>query len=303
VKIPGWLRWQITLRWLLVLLTAGCLALGFVVDRVHRHERALAAIEGVEGSYAVFDFGLDADGFQNEPEPPAQPPAWLLAAPLWLQRGLDPAVSAYYSTLAGAHFERAPTEAAWQALEALPRVRVLGLSGDWVDDQTLQRVLKLRGLQSLQIGSRNVTGAGLERLAEQPQLREVALDCPQVRSESLSFLAGLPRLKRLRIHQPPLPLAVMKQLASCPELEQLHLNGPHLTAETAAVLPSLRRLRMLHLQESPPAEIYELLHEARRKLPDLCLSSSHQTPTGGYATSLPSINTQQAGAIPRRGQW
>jgi hypothetical protein len=294
MAIPTWLRWRISLRCLFVLITAACLPLGWVVNRAHPYERVAATLEGMDGVTPIFDDMLDADGCWTEEEPADQSLTWLEYVPEWLGVWLEPLVIYRCLAVVGADFEQQPREAAWQSLESLPRVRSLSLSGDWVNDETLHRVLTFRGLQSLMVSSKNVTEAGLNKLAALAELRQVGLQCPQVRSESLSFLARLPRLKHLYVHGPPLLPSVLEQLVGRQQLEVLRASGPELTVETAAILPLFPRLRQVWLQESPLEETHAQLCHARQKLPDLSLFIYR--PSLGDCIHLPSLNERkQAG--------
>jgi hypothetical protein len=76
-------------------------------------------------------------------------------------------------TLLG-HDKGTATRAGIESLQRAKRLRTLNLGGDWVRDDTMRGVATLTQLQSLDLGSPNVTAAGFAEIKHLTELRTVA---------------------------------------------------------------------------------------------------------------------------------
>ena len=216
-RLSKWLRFS--LRSMLIAFTIAAVWLGMTISRARRQERAVSRLERC-GGYVAYDRPKSAE-----------PHAW----ERW--RGM----------ISKHHFE-SPIQVTldvprrcsdWlAAINALPTVRTLLLSGGSVTDQTLAD-LRLTQIDALHLTASRVTDRGLAQLARFKRLRWLGLSESQITGDGCALLE---------------PLS---------ELEELDLYGTKITDDAVPHLKKLTRLRRLMIPRTGITDRgLEELHDA-----------------------------------------
>jgi Leucine-rich repeat (LRR) protein len=133
----------------------------------------------------------------------------------------EPGKPAYRVTLGG---EKA-ADAELVALEALPRLRVLNLTGAHITDAGLAHLQRLTKLQKLYLADTPITDAGLARLEDLARLQLLDLAKTKITDAGLEHLADLPRLQILDLSHTAVTGAGLEHLKKLDTLKQLSLLG------------------------------------------------------------------------------
>jgi hypothetical protein len=166
-------RPQFSIRLLLVLVTALCIALGVWGMRAERQRRAVKAIEAAGGAVEYDSPGSET--FLRQ----------------WLPED-------YFDDVEVVVLSRTqPTDDVWAHLERLPTVRQLFLDDPGITDDELVHLRGLTLLQYLDLSTTYVTDAGVARLQGLTRLQVLLLNKTQVTDAGLVHLQGLTALDEL----------------------------------------------------------------------------------------------------------
>jgi hypothetical protein len=149
-------------------------------------------------------------------------------------------------------------------LAAIPHLRWLYLSGDWITDDCLPQLRRLAPLRFLGLATPNVGDQGIQEIAGLSHLELLTLrglkvtddglaplarlselssleitECPHVHGARLRDLAAMPKLTEVFLEDNALDEKELSQLRGCAALYRLVISDGHLTD---AALPSLRGL-------------------------------------------------------------
>lgn len=192
-------RWmQISVRTLLLVVFALCVALGVMTNRARR-QQALVKDLIRRGGKVVYVHEVDSAG---KPIPDAT-----LPGPDWLR------------TLVGDH----------------PYLRLQSVASGQLSDDDLKRLAEFDTLQILQYGEQ-ITDAGLAHLAGMPNLKVIDGDSPKITDRGLRNLAGLTKLELLSLENAQVSDEGLKSLEALPSLKYLNLGWTQATADGVARL-------------------------------------------------------------------
>ena len=133
-------------------------------------------------------------------------------------------------------------------LGGLKSFRRLELGSTELTDAGLVHLENLQSLEEFYGGGNKLTGSGFSHLARLPALREVGFGSQQMGDAAVAHLAECSSLKRLTLNCPKITDAGIAQLAKAKSLEALKLHYVPLTDAGLAHLSSLKTLRELELQ-------------------------------------------------------
>lgn len=117
-----------------------------------------------------------------------------------------------------------------------------------LDDDDLEVLLELPGLEEIWIDCAQITDAGVARLARLPRLREVHLvQCDRLTGESVHSI-GRPQLQHLDVARcSGISDAGVEGLSRCPNLKVLVLDNTKITSAVLPVIANCRQLTELSL--------------------------------------------------------
>lgn len=131
-------------------------------------------------------------------------------------------------------------------LADLPEVRKVELSGDWVTDDVVEHLAKVRGLQGVSLWSTKVSPQGFARLAKLRGLKSLDLAGDNLNDETFEHLHELPHLEQLNVQEFALTPAGLAHLGKIASLESLSIfNVPGVDASSLQHLASLGKLDQL----------------------------------------------------------
>ena len=267
-------RWaQLSLRTMLVLVTALCIALAAWVVPAERQRRAVAAIEAAGGWVGYTD---NRDPFAAEYD---NPPETFLQS--WLPRDyFDDVFHVDLSdTLTAGHditeaerrhrqlvrylsvFKHVEAldlshcrirDSGLLQLQGMKRLRVLNLSDTPITDLGLSHLRELTALEQLNMGRTRITDAGLAHLQALTGLQALLLYENAVTDAGLMHLPVLKALEELDLALTQVTDAGLSQLRFLPRLRNLDLA---LTSVTDAGLTHLRGLANLSVLRLDGAEV------------------------------------------------
>lgn len=186
--------WQISLRTLLLSITAICILLALVLGRARDQQKAVRAIEKVYGR-VYYDYHLMENGQIED-----RPATWV---PQWLSRGL--------------------------AKHVVHPVVYVDLDSELVTDATLAEVAKLRHLKILHIANTSITNDGLRVLQALPELRVVTLNTEGITDEAMEHLATCQSLEEVLVENAVITDSGLMQLTRARRLKRLSLLGSKIT--------------------------------------------------------------------------
>ena len=141
------------------------------------------------------------------------------------------------------------TPASLDALLSLAELQSLDLEATVFDDGMAHQVARSGTLRSLDIGATRITRSGLEALSTMKQLRSLDLWATSLREDDLSVLRSMPQLEYLSlggVHAAPSLDApfLLSLLGSLPSLNRVWLDGVDISEAQLAILresiPSVR---------------------------------------------------------------
>jgi hypothetical protein len=137
-----------------------------------------------------------------------------------------------------------PITAGLTHLRWMTDLRVLSLSGPFIDDGALAKLPCLPKLERLTLLSTQKTGDGIATLGRFPALRELFLNGSNSSDVALARLTAVPTLQYLYLGGPEVTDAALAHLAALKDLRALDLDETNVTtvglARLKAVLPGLK---------------------------------------------------------------
>ena len=190
-----------------------------------------------------------------------------------------------------------------QALERLPGLKALDLTGARISDDALRHVAGLDRLESLVLVGTHVGDEGMRHLAAITSLRYLDLTGTEVGDAGLAHLAGLKNLQTLRLAGTLITDGGMSYLRGFADLRILDLYGTGITGKGVLQLGGLRRIRELDLfgwshsstyedQNIQPSRYDALLELGRRgSLPDLERFSAMESDNAAGLGNFPALRS------------
>lgn len=161
---------------------------GWQTHRARTQRRAIAAIQAAGGT-VMFN--------HHEQGPRSWSSAGKPRGPAWLRKAIGPE---YFDRAVYVGLFRTPADDSWiDAVNQLGTVKTLLLSGDNVDDATLERLAPSTALLELHLTGSRVTDQGLGQLAKFPHLRWLVLNNTKVSDAGLKTLVSLDELEELNL--------------------------------------------------------------------------------------------------------
>lgn len=139
--------------------------------------------------------------------------------------------------------------------EHLPKLQLLALTGEGVDDASLAKLQGMKELQTLRLSSTRVDGRGFVYLAELPNLRELLLQRAKVTDEGLQNIVLLKQLRSLSLNSTQITNEGLKPVGGVRSLERLSVMNCNVTNDCLIhfrSLPNLRELRGLDIPAQFP---------------------------------------------------
>ena len=143
-------------------------------------------------------------------------------------------------------------------LREMKNLRSLNLQGTSAGDEAVAAFSSIPRLQTLRIGSPNLTDTGFASLAKLFSLESLYIETSSATDEGVKYLGRINRLKRLDIGVPAMTGSGLGPIARLPELNDLRLRSPALTNvvfEQFARAKSLRKIRLVERGWQPPAAL------------------------------------------------
>jgi Leucine Rich repeat len=100
-------------------------------------------------------------------------------------------------------------------------------------------------LEKLDLEGCNITGSGLEAIADAPRLKKISLDGSPVTDDALKHLSGLKELNHLNLGSTPLTGTGLAYLRALPKLRKISINASTLTPQGGQALALLTGLEEL----------------------------------------------------------
>jgi internalin A len=251
---------RFSLRTFLIGVTLFCIALAWQLHRAKEQREAAAAIRAA-GGWVHYDYQFtDLKSLNEDPNARPWEPAWLLRLV-----GIDffhdvVSVNLVYNGDGPERQDNSnrPTNIA-PHLAHFPRLRILLMSGPWIDDAGMQQVGNLRSLETLyQWDGQHITDAGVAHLRGMPRLRYIHLGSSQVGDNGIAALATLPSLEGLVMQRNRITDAGLAHLAGHPKLKELwigNIMAPSPISDAGVVhlakIPNLEQLDLQHTQVTP----------------------------------------------------
>ncbi len=271
------LRFSLRALMVIVLILGG--VLGYWVARSREQKAAVAAIERAGGTVA-YDWEWHG-GFHIRGQ---QPPRWKR----WPIQLLGPD---YFATV--------------------KQVTLVGGKPERVNDELMDQVGRLRGLESLTINScRGVTDAGMVSISRLGQLTALDVGFTSITAASLKHVADLRRLKRLDLQSTSATDADLAHLSGLTSLEgpQIFGKSPGITDAGLAHLRPLVNLNMISFNATriTSAGLVHMRDMTRLNflnLPDSQIADLHPIAhlTGIKSVTLPGASIDDAGLAPIAG--
>jgi beta-lactamase regulating signal transducer with metallopeptidase domain/peroxiredoxin/Leucine-rich repeat (LRR) protein len=135
-------------------------------------------------------------------------------------------------------------------LKRLKSLRWLELGSTQLTDAGLAHLRELRGLEKLCFNSHKMSGPGLAHLADLPRLQDLRFGSASMDDKALEALSGFTSLKHLTPNCPKITDAGLPHLATLKALEGLDLRWLPITDAGLPHLSGLESLRDLDLQDT-----------------------------------------------------
>jgi hypothetical protein len=204
------LRWyQYSLRSLFVLTVLVAIGGSWFAWKKQQKERERAAVKAIVGGLVRYDYQFDVSCMLI---PNAKPPG-----PVWLRRWLgdDFFADVVYVVMNGELI----TDAEFQHVEDLPRLRIVTCLTSQVTDAGLEHLKDLKQLEALHLNRSGVTDAGLEHLKGLSKLKILDLSGAKVTDAGLEHLTGLTQLTKLYLNRTITDEGVKKLQQALPNCE------------------------------------------------------------------------------------
>lgn len=253
-RIRRWFRFSLATMFLV--LTIGCIALGWIVNRAHNQRQIVARIRAAEGSvwYQSEEYvrGPNFERIYHKP-----------AGPKWLHDVLgidyfdyvttihtgnlmltdrDLAQMSAFSKLRMLRIEDSPiTSGGVRHLARLKQLEDISLHHTRVDDEGLRYLAKCP-LYRLDLSQTKITGAGLVHFRNHPTLTELDLARTGLDDEGITHLVTVPNIDRMFLGHTHITDSCVEELAKYPSLIRLDVRETDISPE------GIERLKMLRPQ-------------------------------------------------------
>jgi hypothetical protein len=159
--------------------------------------------------------------------------------PEWLRRRLG---SEYFDRPVSVTLFGAPPHEQWvQAVNRLPSIRYLLLSGKNANDGTLKLLKHSSNLIELHLTSTTVNDEGLKELVKFPELRWLVLNDTKISDAGVAHLSALGQLEELNLRGTRVTDASVAAICGIRNLQKVDLRGTHVSADGAQEIQ--RRLK------------------------------------------------------------
>jgi hypothetical protein len=253
-------RWfRFSLRAMLILTTVLCIWLGRWIDGARKQERAVRAIEAVDGTI-VYDYQFDADGGSWGNDRERLGPKWLrqLIGPHFFETVIDVRLVQRGLTARDKRFaDIAPH------LADLSRLKHLSLWGLSMDDDDFAMVAEYSRAEEMICGMMSISDRSAAQIATATSLRKIGLSGVVISAQGIAEFKKLPRLESFWLASPAEEtnvagetIRVQKHLLKddavaafleFPRLKNLCLYSTQFTDEGVAALCQLERLESLEI--------------------------------------------------------
>lgn len=183
-----------------------------------------------------------------------------------------------------AFYEGLPGEAGLASLSRLESLEALIVGHSELTDQQLRTLVdRLKGLQSLrwiELGSTQLTDAGLAHLRDLPSIERLCFGSHKMAGHGLAHLADLPRLEYLGFGSQSMGDTALEHLAGCTSLKHLAPNCPKITDAGMPHLAKLKSLEELDLRWVPITDAGLAHLSGLKSLRELNLEHTKVTDTG-----------------------
>jgi hypothetical protein len=229
-------RWfHYSLRTMLLLITAVALSLGVVVHNASVQREALQAIQRAHGT-VFYDFHQTAPRTVSSVGKPT--------GPQWLRAWLD---EHYFDTAVWISFFGTPNDDEWvSAVNNLPSLNTLLLSGENATDEILDRLRRSPKLEDLHLSGGQVTDQGLANLAKFPNLRWLIMNHTRIADSGLGHVRRLEHLEELILTDTAISNEGIDDLVAMTRLQRLDVRRTAITPdglrELQKALPKCRVL-------------------------------------------------------------
>lgn len=215
---PKWSWLQFSLRTMLVLVGALCVALNVWIVPSERQRRAVAAIEALHGRVSYVAAQPTRESFQET----------------FLRRWLPQTYfhDVIYVVLENAHV----TDAELAHVQGLTGLQRLYLTNTHISDNGLTHLQGLTRLQRLYLIDAQITDAGLTHLRGLAALERLCLTNTQVTDAGLAHLQGIPGLRFLILDNTQITDTGLAHLQSLRGLQGLSLQKTKVTDSGLALL-------------------------------------------------------------------
>jgi hypothetical protein len=250
---------RFNLRTFLIAVTLFCVLLAWWLHRARQQREAVKTI-ATAGGWVHYDYEIK-DIRSGVVDPDAQP--WEPRRLLDLI-GIDfchdvVAINMVYYQVRGKRLDNEQSVNVAPHLTHFPRLKMLLIKEEQIDDAGLAYVGRLKQLDSLYFwDAPNITDAGVKQLRDMPRLRYIHLNDSQIGDEGLAALARLPNLEGLILQGNRITDAGVAHLAGHPKLKLLWIGtldarSPISDASVAhlATIDQLEELDLQHTSVTP----------------------------------------------------
>jgi hypothetical protein len=274
----SWFRYSLST--LFILLTIGCVWLGYIVNRAQRQQRAMVMVHELDGIYYYDSRGafplapLDSSSTLRE-----RPGLELFRHVRGILLPLNPML-----TTRSANASR-PNDEDTKKLRHLHKLETLHICGGSITDESCRHFVTLPSLRELGLHDTSITDKGLEQIGEIKRLESLTLLDTAIRprasitSVGLSHLTELKQLSELDLFGTHIDDAGLEHLTKLPRLKSLNLSKTRITNDGLSVVATIPLESLfLHATQIDDAGVEHLARMT--KLEHLGIEGSRISPTG-----------------------
>ena len=170
----------------------------------------------------------------------------------------------------------ATSEADFQWLDGMSRLRSLDMPAWHIPDGTLERIGAFRALLALDLSNTLITDAGIAHLDGLNALQSLDLSHTAVADAGLQAIGRLENLSDLQLDETQVGDDGLRQIAGLTKLYELTLNGTLISDAGLVHLEGLPNLKFLELQRTEVSEA--AVNRLRAKLPNAVVVFTPKTP-------------------------
>jgi hypothetical protein len=260
---------------MLIAVAVVAVGIGIQADRAREQEQAAARIRELGGSvqygYQTDDSGVYLPRPQRYRVTPHGPP--------WLRQWLGPH---YFNRVVDVRLSMTEvSDEDLACLQALPRLKWLGLEKTHVTSEGLVHLKRARHLTHLFLGNTDIDDEGLQYIAHLTELEMLQLN-DRITDTGLAHLCNLTNLKDLCLNHAQVTDDGLPHLATLTNLERLHLQGTRVTDAGLRHLETLGKLKWVggRRTEITPAGAARL----QSQIPGLSVSVDRAVERDGFFT-------------------